>query len=132
MLQTDGSWNADSGSVWDLLNDEQRPYTWTSADAAGLPVFAGLARYDEVASGQIKHALRLTLQNSQTAFTPPASHWAGNSTDAYAPPMGMRMRLKSTSTSLLFATGPGDSGGAEEVRHDHGRQWKLDVPEWRS
>ena len=95
-LQTDGSWKASSGSVWDLLNDEQRPYTWTSADAAGLPVFAGLARYDEVASGQIKHALRFTLQSSEAAFTPPASHWAGNSTNAYAAPMGMRMRLKSS------------------------------------
>ena len=95
-LQTDGSWKASSGSVWDLLNDEQRPYTWTSADAAGLPVFAGLARYDEVASGQIKHALRFTLQSSEAAFTPPASHWAGNSTNTYAAPMGMRMRLKSS------------------------------------
>ena len=95
-LQTDGSWKAGSGAVWDLLNDEQRPYTWTSADAAGLPIFTGLARYDEVASGQIRHALRFTLQYSQTAFTPPASHWAGNSTNAYAAPMGMRLRLKSS------------------------------------
>jgi hypothetical protein len=95
-LQTDGSWKAGSGSVWDLLNDEQRPYTWTSADAAGLPIFPGLARYDEVASGQIQHALRFTLQYSQTAFTPPASHWAGNSTSTYAAPMGMRVRLKSS------------------------------------
>ena len=94
--QTDGSWKAGSGAVWDLLNDEQRPYTWTSADAAGLPIFPGLARYDEVASGQIQHALRFTLQYSQTAFTPPASHWAGNSTNAYAAPMGMRLRLKSS------------------------------------
>jgi len=95
-LQTNGSWNADSAAVWDLLGDEQRPYTWTSADAAGLPVFPGLARYDEVASGAINHALRFTLQNSQTAFTPPASHWAGNSTNLYAAPMGMRMRLKAS------------------------------------
>jgi hypothetical protein len=95
-LQSNGSWKADSGAVWDLLNGEQRPYTWTSADAAGLPIFPGLARYDEVASGEIKHALRCTLQNSQTAFTPPASHWAGNSTNAYAAPMGMRMRLKAS------------------------------------
>jgi hypothetical protein len=95
-LQTDGSWKAGSGAVWDLLNDEQRPYTWTSADAAGLPIFPGLARYDEVASGQIQHALRFTLQYSQTAFTPPASHWAGNSTNTYAAPMGMRIRLKSS------------------------------------
>ena len=94
--QKNGSWDAASGAVWDLLNDEQRPYTWTSADAAGLPVFAGLARYDEVASGAIEHALRFTLQYSETAFTPPASHWAGNSTNAYAAPMGMRMRLQAS------------------------------------
>ena len=95
-LQTKGSWKADSGVVWDLLNDENRPYTWTSADAAGLPVFPGLARYDEVASGAINHALRFTLQNSQAAFTPPAAHWAANSTNTYAAPMGMRMRLKAS------------------------------------
>jgi hypothetical protein len=94
--QKNGAWDAGSGAVWDLLNDEQRPYTWTSADAAGLPVFAGLARYDEVASGAIQHALRFTLQNSATAFTPPATHWAGNSTNPYAAPMGMRMRLQAS------------------------------------
>ncbi len=94
--QKTGNWKAASGAVWDLLNDEQRPYTWTSADAAGLPVFAGLARYDEVASGAIQHALRFTLQNSATAFTPPASHWAGNSTNPNAAPMGMRMRLQAS------------------------------------
>jgi hypothetical protein len=94
--QKNGSWDAGSGAVWDLLNDEQRPYTWTSADAAGLSVFAGLARYDEVASGEIKHALRFTLQNSENAFTPPATHWAGNSTNPYAAPMGMRMRLQAS------------------------------------
>src|SRR5271168_480145 len=94
--QTDGSWNADSAAVWDLLSDEQRPLTWTSADAAGLSVFAGLARYDEVASGAIKHALRFTLQNSRAAFVPPASHWAATTTNASAAPMGMRLRLKSS------------------------------------
>jgi hypothetical protein len=63
------SWNADSASVWDLTADEKRPYTWTSADAAGLPIFPGLARYDEVAAGQIKHALRFTLPQSRAAMT---------------------------------------------------------------
>lgn len=92
--QANGSWNAASGTVWDLLNDEQRPYTWTSTDAAGLSVFAGLARYDEVASGNIQHALRFTLQDSREAFVPPASHWAANSSNALAAPMGMRIRLK--------------------------------------
>ena len=50
-VNSNGSWNADSTAVWDLLSDEQRPYTWTSADAAGLPIFPGLVRYDEVAAG---------------------------------------------------------------------------------
>jgi hypothetical protein len=90
------SWNADSAAVWDLTADEQRPYTWTSADAAGLPIFPGLARYDEVASGQINHALRFTLQSSRAAFVPPASHWAANSSNANAAPMGMRLRLKAS------------------------------------
>jgi hypothetical protein len=92
----DGSWSAASAAVWDMLSDEQRPYTWTSADAAGLPVFAGLVRYDEVADGQILHALRFTLQNSEEAFTPPASHWAPNSSNPLAAPMGMRIRLKAS------------------------------------
>ncbi len=93
---SDGSWNAGSAAVWDLLNDEQRPYTWTSADAAGLSIFAGLVRYDEVASGAINHAIRFTLQNSQAAFVLPATHWAATSTNTYAAPMGMRLRLKAS------------------------------------
>jgi hypothetical protein len=90
------SWNAGSAAVWDLTADEQRPYTWTSADAAGLPIFPGLVRYDEVAAGAIHHALRFTLQSSRAAFVPPASHWAANSSNALAAPMGMRLRLKSS------------------------------------
>jgi hypothetical protein len=95
-VNSDGSWNADSTAVWDLLGDEQRPYTWTSADAAGLPIFPGLVRYDEVAAGKIQHAFRFTLPKTSAAFTPPASHYAGNTSDPTAPPMGMRLRLKSS------------------------------------
>lgn len=95
-INSDGSWTADSTAVWDLLSDEQRPYTWTSADAAGLPIFPGLVRYDEVASGKIQHAFRFTLPKTSAAFTPPASHYAGNTSDPTAPPMGMRLRLKSS------------------------------------
>lgn len=91
---SDGSWNADSAAVWDLLADEQRPWSWTSADAAGLPIFPGLVRYDEVAAGEIKHALRFTLQSSKAAMVSPASHWAANSSNSLAAPMGMRLRLK--------------------------------------
>jgi hypothetical protein len=90
----DGTWDADSAAVWDMLATQQRPWTWTSADAAGLPIFPGLARYDEVAAGEIKHALRFTVSQTRAAITPPASHWAGNSSSANAPPMGMRLRLK--------------------------------------
>ena len=95
-VNSNGSWNADSTAVWDLLGNEQRPYTWTSADAAGLPIFPGLVRYDEVAAGKIQHAFRFTLPKTRAAFTPPASHWAANSSDPTAPPMGMRLRLKSS------------------------------------
>ena len=90
------SWNADSGAVWDLQANEQRPYGWTSADAAGLPIFPGLIRYDEVAAGSINHALRFTLAQTRAAMTPPASHWAANSTNPSAPPMGMKLRLKAS------------------------------------
>jgi hypothetical protein len=90
------NWTAGSGAIWDLLSDEQRPYTWTSADAAGLPIFPGLVRYDEVAAGAIHHAIRFTLQNSRPAFVPPASHIASTTSNANAAPMGMRLRLKSS------------------------------------
>ncbi len=89
-------WDAGSGAVWDLLSDEQRPYTWTSADAAGLPIFPGLVRYDEVAAGAINHAIRFTLPNTSAGFVPPASHYAATSTNAAAPPMGARLRLKAS------------------------------------
>jgi hypothetical protein len=100
----DGTWSAGSAAVWDLTADEQRPHTWTSADAAGLPIFPGLVRYDEVAAGKIQHALRFTLPQSRAAFTPPASHWASNSSDPTAPPMGMRLRLKSGYDISSFST----------------------------
>jgi len=93
---TNGMWAAGSSAIWDMTINEQRPYTWTSADAAGLPIFVGLARYDEVAAGAINHALRFTVPTTQQAFTPPASHWASSVTDTNAPPMGMRMRLKAS------------------------------------
>ena len=71
-----GQWSASSSAIWDLQNGETRPYTWTSADAAGLPIFPGIVRYDEVASGTIQHAIRFTVPNTEAAFVAPASHWA--------------------------------------------------------
>jgi hypothetical protein len=96
-------WDAGSAAVWDLTADELRPYAWTSADAAGLPIFPGLVRYDEVAAGQINHAVRFTLQSSRAAFVPPASHWAANSSNPLAAPMGMRLRLKASFDISAFS-----------------------------
>jgi hypothetical protein len=97
------AWNADSGAVWYLQANEQRPWTWTSADVAGLPIFPGLVRYDEVAAGEIRHAIRFTVSKSKAAMTPPASHWAGNSSDPNAPPMGMRLRLKASFNASSYS-----------------------------
>jgi hypothetical protein len=95
-VQPDNSWTADSTAVWDLKSNTLRPYGWTSADAAGLPIFPGLARYDEVAAGAITHALRFTVQTSRKAYVLPATHWASNNTSTSAPPMGLRLRLKAS------------------------------------
>jgi len=86
-------WNASNGAVWDLRSNARRPNTWTSADAAGLPIFAGLARYDEVAAGHIGHALRVTFDRTQRGFVYPATHFASSSTNPDRPPMGLRLRL---------------------------------------
>jgi len=88
------SWTAASGAVFDLTSNALRPEGWTSADAAGLPIFPGLVRYDEVASGHIDHALRFTVSRTQRAYLHPATHWASSSTDPNLPPMGLRFRLK--------------------------------------
>lgn len=88
-------WRCDSGAVWDLTSNELRPFGWTSADAAGLAIFPGLARYDEaVLRGEIRHALRFTTGPTQKACILPATHWASSSTDPNHPPMGLRVRLK--------------------------------------
>lgn len=89
------SWEAGSGAVFDLDSNALRPAGWTSADAAGLPIFPGLVRYDEaVELGEIRHALRFTCPSTRRAYVPPARHWASNRTDADLPPMGMRVRLR--------------------------------------
>lgn len=87
-------WNASSGAVFDLTSNELRPDGWTSADAAGLPIFAGLVRYDEVETGAINHALRFTASQTQRAYIYPATHFASDSDDPALPPMGLRLRLR--------------------------------------
>jgi hypothetical protein len=87
-------WCGLSGAVYDLDSNGLRPATWTSADAAGLPILPGLVRYDEVESGEIRHALRFTVDISQTTFVWPARHQAGSTGNVNAPPMGLRLRMK--------------------------------------
>jgi hypothetical protein len=91
-----GRWTAGSGAVWNLRTNALRPSGWTSADAAGLPIFPGLARYDEVARGAIDHALRFTASRTRRAFVYPARHYASSSDDPSLPPMGLRVRLKAS------------------------------------
>ena len=91
-----GGWHAGSGAIWDLKTNAVRPKGWTSADAAGLPVFPGLVRYDEVHERHIiAHALRFTVVHTRRAYVSPASHWASNSDDPGLLPMGARLRLRS-------------------------------------
>jgi hypothetical protein len=91
---TGPGWEADSGAIWDLGSNALRPEGWTSADAAGLPILPGLARYDEVDSGTISHALRFTVWRSQRGYIHPATHQAGATDDPNDPPMGLRLRLR--------------------------------------
>ncbi len=92
--QDDGTWSAGSGAIFDLTSNALRPDSWTSADAAGLPILPGLVRYDEVAAGEINHALRFTAPETRQAYVWPARHYASDLTDENYPPLGQRFRLK--------------------------------------
>jgi hypothetical protein len=94
--RNDGGWDAGSGAVFDLRSNNLRPDGWTSADAAGLPILPGLVRYEEVAAGEISHAIRFTARNNhiRKAYVWPARHQANSSTSLLLPPMGQRFRLK--------------------------------------
>ncbi|WP_245213682.1 hypothetical protein [Rhodoferax sp. AJA081-3] len=97
--QAGGAWRASGGAVFHTDSNTVRPGGqpgWTSADAAGLPIFPGLARYDEASTGVIRHALRFTASTTRRAYVPPATHWASSNTSANVPPMGMRVRLKAS------------------------------------
>jgi hypothetical protein len=95
-------WQGYAGALWRLREDMRRPLYATSADGAGLPVFPGLIRYDEIAAGEIRHALRISAPRTQRAFVDPASHWASDSTDPSLPPMGLRLRLKASVEASAF------------------------------
>jgi hypothetical protein len=122
-------WNADSGARWDLRSAARRPDSWTSADAAGLPIFPGLVRYDEASAGHLEHAIRITFDSTRDAWVHPASHCAGDTSDPDAPAMGTRLRLKAS-----YGLG-GFSGAARTIAlalkrygaivADNGSNWYL-------
>jgi hypothetical protein len=125
-VKTTQGWNADSGAKWNLKTGALRPEGWTSADAAGLPIFNGLIRYDEIAAGKITHAIRVTVPRSQKGYILPATHHAG-SNDANLPPMGLRLRLKKdydisglTGSSKIIAQAMKDYG---MIVADNGSAW---------
>ena len=89
-------WHAWAGATWSLRSNRLRPSGWTSADAAGLPILPGLARYGEVKAGAIRHALRFTVSRTRRAFVYPARHFASDRTDPNLPPMGLRLRLRAS------------------------------------
>ena len=96
------SWTAGSGATWNLRSNRLRPDGWTSADAAGLPILPGLARYEEVRRGRIDHALRFTVSRSRRAYVYPARHFASSHTDPNLPAMGQRLRLKASFDTSPF------------------------------
>jgi hypothetical protein len=122
-------WNADSGVIWDLRSAALRPEGFTSADAAGLPIFPGLVRYDEAASGHINHAIRVTVDSTQNGYLNPASHCAGDTSSASAPPMGLRLRL-SPGYDISGISGPAHAVAAAMKQYvliiaDNGSNWYI-------
>ncbi len=93
-FQSGGGWIADSGARFNLRSNALRPLGWTSADAAGLPILPGLVRFDEVAAGEIRHAIRITFAQTRDGYILPATHAASSRADLTLPPMGMRLRLR--------------------------------------
>jgi hypothetical protein len=94
--QSGGVWHAGSGAIWNMRSNRVRPAGWTSADAAGLPIFPGLARWSEAKHGAIHHALRFTVPETRKAFIYPARHYASSNSDPNLPAMGQRFRLKAS------------------------------------
>ena len=120
-------WTADGGAIWDLTSAGLRTPGFTSADAAGLPIYPGLVRADEVAAGEVDHALRVTFESTRDAWINPASHCAGDTASADAPPMGLRLRLKAsydtsalTGQSAVIATALKRYG---LINADNGSNW---------
>jgi PKD repeat protein len=131
-----GTWWAGSGAIYDLTKYDLRPDGWTSADAAGLAMLPGLVRYEEVAAGEITHAIRFTAEHTQRAYIWPARHYASSITDPRYPPMGQRFRLKASFDTSIY--GPQSRVVLEALKKygiilsDNGGNWFISgVPDER-
>lgn len=103
LTKTAQGWSADQASVFDLASNKLRPAGWTSSDAAGLPIFPAVVRYDELQRGRINHALRVTIRNTRRAYVYPATHFASRKTDPNLPRMGERLRLRKDFDTSKFS-----------------------------
>lgn len=122
-------WDADSGASWNLRSTALRPDSWTSADAAGLPIFPGLVRYEEAASGRVEHAIRVTFASTRDAWVHPATHCAGDTRNRSAPAMGTRLRLR-RGYGLARFSGPAKAIARALKRYgmivaDNGSNWFI-------
>lgn len=124
-------WSCSTSAVFDLNTNRQRPLGWTSSDAAGLPIFPAIVRYDELARGSVEHALRFTVPRTRREFIYPASHFASSSTDPNLPAMGQRFRLKATAN--LAGLSPHALAVAKALQKygmivaDNGGAWRISV-----
>lgn len=135
--RTGAGWSAASGAHFDLTSNALRPLGWTSADAAGLAILPGLVKYEEVAAGQITHAIRVTFPETQRGYILPATHFASDDDDPTLPPMGLRLRLKA-SYDISHLTGQARAIAVALQRYgfivaDNGSSWFFQgapSPEW--
>lgn len=116
-FRSGSGWAADSGARFDLGSNALRPLGWTSADAAGLPILPGLVRYDEVAAGEIRHAIRVTFSRTRSKYILPATHFASSNDDPNLPPMGLRLRLRASFDVTAFT---GQSRAIAEAMQRYG------------
>jgi len=125
---TTGGWEASNGAKFDLNSNALRPAGWTSGDAAGLPMFPALVRYDECERGMVEHALRLVVAETRREYIYPANHYASSIPAAATnyPAMGQRLRLKSSFVIPdNWTVEEGRSAGVKEIRRDGRRQWQF-------
>ncbi len=129
--KTDSGWTALQASIFDLTTNRLRPDTWTSTDAAGLPIFPSIVRYDEVERGMVEHAIRFTIRNSRRAYVYPATHYASSKTDRYLPRMGERFRLRQDYDLSGFSPHPAAIlKGLKKygmMVADNGGDWRISV-----